>query len=88
MQYMTDQDARQLLDRARALIASAMPGFVAVYVFGSAASGQQGVDSDLDFAVLDRRPADPARVYDLARTLEVELGVDVDLVDLLTASTS
>jgi len=26
-------------------------------------------------------------LYDLARTLEVTLGVDVDLVDLLTAST-
>jgi len=60
---------------------------VAVYAFGSAASGQQAAGSDLDLAVLDRQPADTPRLYDLARTLEVTLGVDVDLVDLLTAST-
>jgi predicted nucleotidyltransferase len=54
---------------------------------GSAASGQRSVDSDLDLAVLDRQPIDPAQLYDLARTLEVTLGEDVDLVDLLTAST-
>jgi len=84
---MSDKDARELLDHARALIVGAMPGVIAVYVFGSAASGRLTVDSDLDLAVLDRQPTEPARLYDLTRTLEVALRVDVDLVDLLTAST-
>jgi len=79
--------AEQRLERARAMILDAMPGLLAIYVFGSTAQGQASDDSDLDLAVLGTESVPSARLYELARTMESELGIDVDLVDLLTAST-
>lgn len=84
---MATPDLDDLIERARASIVTAMPGVVAVYVFGSAATGHYAPGSDLDVAVLGSRPLPSRDVYDLARALEVELGTDVDLVDLMTAST-
>lgn len=79
--------AEQRLERARAMILEAMPGLLAIYVFGSTARGQASDDSDLDLAVLGTEPVPPTHLYRLARSLESQLGIDVDLVDLLTAST-
>lgn len=79
--------AEQRLERARAMILDAMPGLLAIYVFGSTAQGQATDDSDLDLAVLGNEPVPSTYLYDLARTMESQLGIDVDLVDLLTAST-
>jgi uncharacterized protein len=84
---MIPTPARELSERARRLIVESLPDVVAIYVFGSAATGQAGPTSDLDLAVLTRRPIEPRLLYDVARSLEVALGTDVDLVDLLRAST-
>lgn len=73
--------------RARETLTKALPGLVALYLFGSRASGQQGPQSDVDLAILAREPVIATWLYETARGLEVDLGVDVDLVDLLTAST-
>lgn len=86
-QVMDTARAEQRLERARAMILHAMPGLLAIYVFGSTAQGLATDDSDLDLAVLGTEPVPPVRLYELARTMESVLGVDVDLVDLLTAST-
>jgi predicted nucleotidyltransferase len=84
---MVPPDLNDLIERARARIATAVPDVVAVYVFGSAATGHYAPGSDLDIAVLGSRPLLPREAYELARSLEVDLGTDVDLVDLITAST-
>ena len=84
---MVPPDLNDLIERARARIATAVPDAVAVYVFGSAATGHYAPGSDLDIAVLGSRPLLPREAYELARSLEVDLGTDVDLVDLITAST-
>lgn len=65
----------------------ALPGVVAIYRFGSTATGQAGRDSDVDIAVLPSAPLDPAFRFDLQETLAVALHRSVDLVDLLRAST-
>lgn len=84
---MPTPDLGELIERARASVLSALPDVVAVYVFGSAATGHHGPGSDLDLAVLGSRPLPARDLYELARSLEVALGTDVDLVDLMTAST-
>lgn len=85
--FMDTAPAEQRLERARAMILDALPGLLAIYVFGSTALGQASEESDLDLAVLGKEPVSPTRLYDLARSMESQLGIDVDLVDLLTAST-
>lgn len=72
-------DLRPLLDR--------VPGVAAVYAFGSRAAGAGRADSDFDLAVLPPRPLDPVARFDAQEALAAHLGVDVDLVDLLSAST-
>ena len=72
-------DLRPLLDR--------VPGAAAVYAFGSRAGGVARAESDLDLAVLPPRPLDPVERFDVQEALAAHLGVDVDLVDLLSAST-
>ena len=76
---MPDPDLRPLLDR--------VPGVAAVYLFGSRAGGVARPDSDLDLAVLPPRPLDPVERFDAQEALAAALGLDVDLVDLLSAST-
>jgi uncharacterized protein len=65
----------------------ALPDVVAVYRFGSTATGQAVQESDVDIAVLPSTPLDPAFRFDLQETLAVALHRPVDLVDLLRAST-
>jgi predicted nucleotidyltransferase len=75
-----------LLEQARTRILAAMPDAVAIYAFGSTVTDHRGPDSDLDLAVLGRQPFLARDLYDLARSLEVDLGLDVDLDDLLEFS--
>jgi len=84
---MPAPDPNLLVTRARDAILAALPDVVAIYVFGSAATGDFAEDSDLDLAVLGPRPYDGRRLYDVARSVEAALDVDVDLVDLITAPT-
>ena len=84
---MAPTQTSDLLEQARTRILAAIPDAVAVYAFGSAVTDSRGPDSDLDLAVLGRRPLPAKALYDLARLLEVDLGLDVDLVDLMTAPT-
>ena len=59
---------------------------LAVYLFGSAASGALRDDSDVDLAVLAESEFDPVVLFDAAQRLATELRRDVDLVDLRRAS--
>jgi predicted nucleotidyltransferase len=70
-----------------AFIRGGLPALIAVYRFGSTASGQQHAESDLDIAVLAAEPIDPVARFELQERLAARVGCDVDLVDLRRAST-
>lgn len=59
----------------------------AIYLFGSEATGQAGPDSDVDLAVLLPTSLPAVRRWLLMEHLAEQLGRDVDLVDLRSAST-
>jgi predicted nucleotidyltransferase len=59
---------------------------VAVYVFGSRASGQARPDSDIDIAFVPSAPCDPYAVFLAAQELAAAFDCDVDLIDLSRAS--
>lgn len=63
-----------------------VPGVIAVYRFGSSVEGPLRADSDLDYAVLARRPLEPMERFELQEDLALALGRSVDLVDLRRAS--
>ena len=83
---MAPTQSSDLLEQARTRILAAIPDSVAIYAFGSTVTDHRGPDSDLDLAILGRQPFPASDVYDLARSLEVDLGLDVDLDDLLESS--
>ena len=64
-----------------------VPDAQAVYVFGSRADGTARAASDLDLAVLAPAPLDALARWEAQEALAAALGVDVDLVDLRSAST-
>ncbi len=64
-----------------------MPDVRLIYLFGSQADGSATPSSDIDVAVLLEKKLDPVIRFDLEQTLAIEFSQDVDLVDLLTAST-
>lgn len=57
------------------------------YLFGSVASGRAGEHSDLDLAILPSQPVSDEDVWSWGQTLAVELGRDVDLINLMSCST-
>ncbi|WP_440998010.1 type VII toxin-antitoxin system MntA family adenylyltransferase antitoxin [Arhodomonas sp. SL1] len=83
-------DGRSLTTAELALIRSrlqeAVPGLMAIYLFGSYAQGNARADSDADLAILARESVPPLRRFELAEELAMALGRDVDLVDLRAAS--
>lgn len=68
-------------------IRQSVPGFIALYRFGSQAKGTARRESDVDLAVLARNPIPNLRRFEMAQELAVQLHRDVDLVDLRNAST-
>lgn len=64
-----------------------LPSLLAVYLFGSQASGTAGADSDLDLAVLVAGEVEPLRLWQLSGDLADIAGCPVDLLDLRAAST-
>ena len=55
---------------------------VAVYLYGSFAKGCAGPESDIDLAILTRKPVSQRLLWDVAQELVRLSGRDVDLVDL------
>jgi predicted nucleotidyltransferase len=64
-----------------------LPDVLAIYLFGSYASGAFEAHSDLDVAVLLTSKADPVSLWRLSGELADIAGIPVDLVDLGAAST-
>lgn len=63
-----------------------LPTLEAVYLYGSARTGNLRADSDLDLAIDVGGPLAAQSVHELALSLAVMLDRDVDLVDLRQAS--
>jgi len=78
-------DAELLAAVQRNLPPSCHP--LAVYLFGTAASGTLRRDSDVDLAILADEEIEPVALFDAAQQVATLLGRDVDLVDLQRAST-
>lgn len=76
-----------LKERFTATILDSVPGCLAIFRFGSWGTADQRQDSDIDIAILPPRALDPVHRWELAQTLASLAGRDVDLVDLLAAST-
>lgn len=70
-----------------ALLEKELPGLVAAYRFGSTATGDERPDSDVDVAVLGLRPLTGSDRLRLAARIADLVHRDLDLVDLLCAST-
>lgn len=64
-----------------------IPDLIALYRFGSETKGNPRPESDMDLAVLARRPIPALRLFELTQELAVQLHRDVDLVDLRSIST-
>lgn len=75
------------IDALVAHLHARLPSLLAVYLFGSQASGTAGADSDLDLAVLVAGEVEPLRLWALSGDLADIAGVPVDLLDLRAAST-
>ena len=69
------------------LLCKHLPKVVAIYSFGSSGTPYERKDSDVDLAVLPQGSVDSAYLWEVAQEIAKELGKDVDLVDLLQAST-
>ncbi len=81
-------DAKEVnLDQTLRIMREEVPDLVAVYLFGSCARGNARPESDIDLAVLSNQPLDPLFRWHLQEKLAAALGRNVDLVDLLRAST-
>ena len=69
------------------MICDVVSDCLAIYRFGTWGTVDQRPDSDIDLAVLASSPLDSVFCWNLAQQLASIAGRDVDLVDLLKAST-
>jgi predicted nucleotidyltransferase len=74
-------------ERIISFLQQTIPGVQAIYRFGSAGTGSERRDSDVDIAFLPEASPDASVTWTLGGELAVLLGRDVDLVDLRGAST-
>jgi predicted nucleotidyltransferase len=65
-------------------VAAAEPRIVAVYLFGSRATGEARPDSDVDLAALFAEPVGLGDLVELENRFEERLGTQVDLMNVGT----
>lgn len=70
-----------------AVIKQYIPAIRLLYLFGSYASGQTNKNSDIDLAVLLPEKISTVARWEIQQKLALEFNVDIDLIDLLSAST-
>ena len=75
------------IEAVLAHLLASVPDLMAVYVFGSQATGEANADSDLDLAVLAAGTVEPLLLWQIAGELADIVAVPVDLLDLRAAST-
>lgn len=82
MQDRIEQPLAALVDS----LGEKFPQLLAVYCFGSFGTEYERLASDLDLAVYARRPLPAVQLWRTAQDLASDVGRDVDLVDLASAS--
>ena len=78
-----DPDCQLIVQELR----TQLPDIQLIYVFGSRGDGSHTSSSDWDIAFLWNNKLDNMTRWELAQTLAAKLNQEVDLVDVLTAST-
>ena len=73
------------IDQIIKIISLQLSDVVAIYLFGSAATGEMNDESDVDLAVLPKKPLSPDLAFELKTNLAAALKRDVDLIDMLRA---
>ena len=87
---MTQHTAQLDSEKINSIITTlqtALPNLLAVYLFGSQASGHATSESDADIAILLNGSIEAAALWEHAQQLATQLNCDVDLIDLRQAST-
>ena len=64
-----------------------IPDIKLLYLFGSHASNESHTNSDIDLAVLLTEKIPTVTRWEIQQKLALEFDVDIDLIDLLAAST-
>lgn len=75
------------IDQVVTVICHALPDIKAIYLFGSADSKYERLDSDIDLAILPDKKLDSVVRWELSGELARLLKRDVDLIDLSQTST-
>lgn len=83
MQDRAEQPLAAQVERLR----EELPELIAVYRFGTYGTEYERPDSDLDLAVYAGKPLPTVELWRTAQELASDVGRDVDLVDLASAST-
>lgn len=76
------------VQKALATLQARIPDLLAVFVFGSFASGRVRADSDLDLAFLPQKTLDTQTLWELNSEVALAAGREVDLIDLSNVSVS
>ena len=76
-----------VVEKAKKILLEELPGVLAIYVFGSYSSKVQNENSDLDLAVLCDEKLDKEKLWNISQKIASFINIDVDLIDLLNAST-
>ena len=84
---MAKQSQEQLINSVCSLVLKHCEIIKLIYLFGSYAKGQASNQSDIDIAILGKTKFDPISRWQWQSELAIALKNDVDLVDLLSAST-
>ncbi len=69
------------------IIKEGFPNVVGIWLFGSVAAQTASANSDIDLAVLLPQKANSIELWKCAQKIASKLGKEVDLIDLLEAST-
>ena len=76
-----------IIETCIATIKEVFPSATGIWLFGSMASGDSTQTSDIDLAILLSEKADSVKLWQCSQQIASQLDADVDLVDLLEAST-
>lgn len=82
-----DETHTRILECARGKILEALHEVSAIYVFGSFGTAYETTYSDLDLAVLSTETLDPVDLWHLSQEIAMEIGRDVEIIDMQKAST-
>ena len=60
---------------------------ISIFLFGSFETEHETKSSDIDIAILCKKPIDKLKLWDVTQELAIAANKDIDLVDLRSAST-